>query len=359
MIQSPSYKKCIEKCAIEIYQNSVIRSGTVLVTGATGLIGQAIIDCLMMMNDLCSTDFWVIAMARGRKQAAEEFRNYYNRKNFKFVACNVNEVLPEMGTIEYAIHAASNSHPIAYSSDPIGTIMTNVIGTENVLEYAWGHQCKRIVFLSSVEIYGEDRWGMGAFREMDCGYLDCNQLRAGYPEGKRLGESLCCAFAALHGMDIVIPRLCRVYGPTMLKNDSKALAQFIKNAVNNENIILKSDGKQFYSYIHVLDAVKAIFCIMNKGKAGEAYNVSSELSNVSLIELAGKLAEIAGTKIVTGMPEKAEKKGYSSATRAVLDNTKLKKMGWKETYDIDSGLLMTVHILRELVDGQVRKLDTT
>ena len=245
-----------------------------------------------------------------------------------------------------------------YISDPIGTIRTNIIGTENMLEYARMHHSKRFVFLSSVEIYGENKGEVESFGEKDFGYLDCNQLRSGYPESKRAGESLCCAYAACYGMDIVIPRLCRVYGPTMWQDDSKALAQFINRAVHNEDVALKSQGQQYYSYIHVLDAAKAIFYILDKGEAGQAYNISSEVSNVKLYDLAHKLAEIAGTKVVFEMPDETEERGYSKATRAILDNKKLKALGWKEMYDIEKGLAETVQVLREVAYKQEKCSDT-
>lgn len=352
MIPNSDYQQCIKDCAIKINQNIHIYSGTVLISGATGLIGQVMIDCLLKMNDIGFTDFKIIALAKNSSRAKITLGMYFERDDFQFVSWDVNKPLPELGKIDFCIHAASNTHPRAYSADPIGTIRTNVAGTENLLVYTKEHGGKRFVFLSSVEIYGENRVGSERFKETECGFLDCNQLRAGYPESKRLGESLCCAYAAGYGMDIVIPRLCRVYGPTMGQDDSKALAQFIRKAVLGQNIVLKSAGKQFYSYIHVVDAVTAILWILDKGKIGEAYNVSSLLSDITLNDLAGKLAEIAGTSVVYEPPEEAEKKGYSTATRAVLDNTKLKELGWEETFDMDSGLRMTVNILRELAKGR-------
>lgn len=351
MLSSAEYQRCIIKCVNELYKSLKIHSGTFLISGATGMIGSVIVDYLLKMNDECEANFNVIALAKGKQKATDRLGVYFERKDFRFVACDVNKTLPEMGDVTYLIHAASNTHPLTYSTDPIGTIRTNVIGTENLLAYARTHKCKRFIFLSSVEIYGESREEGESFEETDFGYLDCNQLRAGYPESKRVGESLCCAYAAEYGMDIVIPRLCRVYGPTMWQDDSKAVAQFIKKAMNNEDIILKSDGKQYYSYIHVIDAVKAIFYILDKGQCGEAYNISSTLSNIKLRELGEKVAEIAGTKVIYELPDETEKKGYSRATTAVLDNTKLRRLGWRENYDIDEGLQMTVRILKELKEA--------
>lgn len=350
MISSKVYKECIKACSAEIYRDIQIYEGKFLISGATGLIGTVLIDCFLEMNDTYAADFKVTAMAQNKEKARHMLGIYFDRNDFEFVSSDVNNPIPELDNFDYIIHAASNTHPLAYSSDPIGTIKTNVIGTNNLLDYAVSHLKRRFVFLSSVEIYGENKGEKARFSEADCGYLDCNQVRSGYPESKRVGESLCCAYEKKYGIDIVIPRLCRVYGPTMGWNDSKALAQFIKKAVDGQDIVLKSEGQQFYSYIHVIDAVTAILYILARGKSGEAYNVSSKLSDIRLVDLARKLSEISGTKVIFEIPDEIEKQGYSNATKAILDNTKLKGLGWKESYNIDSGLEMTVQILKSLKD---------
>jgi len=351
MWASAKYKESIKATAERIWRECDIKQGRFLVTGATGLIGTALIDCLMMLNDLCHAKYRVVAVAKNRQRAEDRLGIYFARSDFEFVSCDINEGLPEMGKIDYVIHAASNTHPMAYSTDPIGTIRTNVIGTQTLLEYMRCHDGKRFVFLSSVEIYGECRDREQDFSEEDCGYIDCNQLRSGYPESKRLGESLCCAYKNSCSVDFVTARLCRVYGPTMLQEDSKALSQFIKKAVQGEDIVLKSAGQQYYSYIHVLDAVRAILFLLDKGAAGEAYNVAAESSNARLHELAEMLADMVGKKVVYELPEETEQKGYSKAVRAILNSEKLRKLGWRESYDIKSGLEMTVDIMKEISDA--------
>lgn len=132
---------------------------------------------------------------------------------------------------DVVIHLASTTHPRAYASEPVSTITSNVTGLQNLLEYSLvggnDHRDGRFVFASSVEIYGKNRGDAERFDEQYCGYIDPNTLRAGYPEAKRLGEALCQAYSEQHGIDFVIPRIARTYGPTLHKDDSKALSQFI------------------------------------------------------------------------------------------------------------------------------------
>lgn len=348
MINSNIYRQLLENTEEAFSLLKEIKNSRVLLTGATGMIGSVMVDYMMLINKKYNTNIYVTAMGRSEKKARELFNEYEDNKYFSFIRGDINCGIPNIGNFDFIIHAASNTHPLAYSQDPVGTITTNVIGTYNLLEYAVQHVPRRFVFLSSVEIYGENRGDVELFSEDYCGYLDCNTVRAGYPEGKRTGESLCCAYESKFDLDVVIPRLCRIYGPTMNWSDSKALSQFIKKAVLEENIVLKSEGNQRYSYLFVIDAVNAIFKIMIDGNKGEAYNVSSLNSNIRIKDLADKLAKIAEREVIYELPNMTELKGYSTATKALMDNEKLKKIGWKEIFDLEKGINLTVDILKEM-----------
>lgn len=214
-----------------------------------------------------------------------------------------------------------------------------------MLDYASSHHCERFFFFSSVEIYGENRKDVDRFAENDLGYIDCNTTRAGYCEGKRLGEALCNAFASQKGQDFIVGRFSRVYGPTMSAEDSKAVAQFIKKAVAGEDIILKSEGNQLYSYTYVVDAAVAALYLLLKGESSSAVNIADNASDITLKDLASLLAREAGTKVVFELPDETEKAGYSAATKAVLDSTKMEQLGWKAATPIEQGLHKTVQIL--------------
>ena len=319
---------------------------TVLITGAGGMLGLYLIHLFMLRNQQHRDDIKVIALSRNEETARLRFGPYWEDKNFQFIKCDINEPFKFDIACDYIIHAASNTHPILYSTDPIGTITTNVIGTKNVLDYAVSHQTKRVVFLSSVEIYGENRGDTDKFLEDYCGYIDCNTPRAGYTEGKRAGEALCQAYISVKNLDIVIPRVCRTYGPTMQMSDTKAIAQFIKKAVKGEDIVLKSEGNQLYSYSYIADTISAILYIMLTGTCGVAYNVAAENSDITLKELAEMIAEKAGTRVIFELPDEKEQQGYSKATKATQDPKRLQELGWKSWYDIESGISETLEILK-------------
>ena len=197
-----------------------------------------------------------------------------------------------------------------------------------------------------MEIYGQNRGDVEYFDEAYSGYIDCNTLRAGYPESKRLSEALCQAFVKEKGIDYVSARLPRTYGPTMLMSDTKALSQFIMKGLSCEDIVLKSQGYQFFSYAYVADSASAVLSIMLAGEKGAAYNIADSQSDISLRELAQLVAAASGTRLRFELPDSVEMAGYSTATKAVMDSSRLKSLGWLPCYNIESGINRTLSILR-------------
>lgn len=346
-LQSEEYKEDIRQCALNnrIPWN-LLRNKTVLVSGATGMIASVLIDILMYRNKHCWDNIKIIAVSRSAQRAERRFGEYMvDKAHFCHISHDITEPLDITQQADYVIHAASNTHPVAYATDPIGTITANVDGTRYLLDLSVKCGCRRFVFLSSVEIYGENRGDVDKFDEKYLGYLDCNTLRAGYPESKRLGETLCHAYGKKYGIDFVIPRLSRVYGPTVMESDTKAISQFIHKAVQKEDIVLKSDGSQLYSYTYVTDAVMGILTILLLGKSKCAYNIADSHSDIMLRDLAEILAEISNKKVIFDLPDDIEAAGYSKATKALLDSSALEELGWKAKVHIREGLQKTIGLL--------------
>ncbi len=321
---------------------------SVMLSGATGLIGSFLVDVLMEKNAADALNCTVYALGRNEEKAKSRFSRHASDPHLVFIPYDVKLPLVrnDLGTVDYILHLASNTHPMQYSTDPIGTITTNIIGLQNLLDFAVEHHAARFAFASSNEIYGENRGDAELFDESYCGYINSNTLRAGYPESKRCGEALCQAYKAQKGLDVVIPRLTRSYGPTMLMSDTKAISQFIKKGIAGENIVLKSAGTQYYSYQYVADSVSGLLTILLKGGNGEAYNIAEEHSDIMLKDLAAVIAEISGKKVVFEIPDAVEAAGYSTATKARLNGQKLRALGWTPEYDIKRGMERTIRILK-------------
>lgn len=349
MITHKLYWKDIEETAGLALPWDKLQNSGMLVSGASGLIGTFLVDTIMYRNRNHALNCHIYAIGRNKNKAASRFDAYENSTEFHFIEQDINSG-PDgsrIPPVDYIVHLASNTHPIAYATDPVGTITTNIIGTGNLLEFAVKCGSRRIAFASSNEIYGENKGDIELFDEDYCGYINCNTLRAGYPESKRCGEALCQAYIRQKGLDIVIPRLTRSYGPTMLMSDSKAISQFIKRGLAGEDIILKSEGNQYYSYTYVADAVSGLLTVLLKGKTGEAYNIADERSDIRLKDLAEYVAGVAGTKVVFELPDETEKAGYSTAVTARLNGHKLKRLGWQAKYDMQSGIQQTIAILKD------------
>ncbi len=321
----------------------------VVISGASGLLGSFLVDLIMYKNMTENLKCKIYAIGRNEEKARKKFEEYWKNDFFLFTKLDINSAikLNWEGSFDYVLHMASNTHPLEYSSDPIGTIVTNVVGTNNMLKFAVMHNSKRFLFASSNEIYGENRNDVELFDESYCGYLDSNTLRAGYPESKRCGEALCQAYRQKEKLDVVIARFTRSYGPTIQDDDTKAITQFIKNAVKKENIVLKSEGNQYYSYTYVADAIIGALTILLKGEDGQAYNIADKSSDIKLRDLASFLAEYTNTSVIYKCPEATEKMGYSVVTKARLDGRKLMNLGWKAQFDIKTGIKRTVEILRQ------------
>ena len=350
LIENSIYQQDIKKVVGQSLPWERLHRKSMLISGATGLIGSFLIDVIMFLNKEQDMKCKVYALGRSEEKAKVRFCYCYESSNFQFIPYDINKpfVRDDIGTIDYVLHLASNTHPVAYSTDPIGTITTNIIGTQNMLEFAYAHHAQRCAFASSNEIYGENRGDVEKFDELYCGYIDCNTMRAGYPESKRCGEALCQAYIKQKGMDIVIPRLTRSYGPTMLMSDTKAISQFIRKAIAGEDIILKSEGTQYYSYTYVADAVCGLLYVLLLGEKGEAYNIADEGSDIMLKDLARIIASTVNRKVVFEIPDAVESAGYSKATKARLDSQKLQCLGWKAMYDIKEGIGKTICVLKDI-----------
>ena len=314
-----------------------------LITGATGLIGVCLIDSLLKYNQQ-GADIMVFAVGRSMEKAASRLGEYYHDVHFQFIEQDVRQPLPSLLNVDYILPLASNTHPLAYSQYPIETIEINVKGAESALQKAV--ECgATVLYPSTVEVYGNAR-GEDVFYEDYTGQLNLNTARSCYTESKRVSEALCQSYMAERGVNVKLVRLSRIFGPTMLVSDSKASSQFIIKALSGENIVLKSKGEQFFSYTYVADAVCAMLHVLINGEYGVPYNVSSEKCNVHLKDFARKCAEWAGKQVVFDLPSETERKGFSVAMQAILDNQRLKETDWSSIYDFEAAINRTLNILR-------------
>lgn len=310
----------------------------VLVAGGAGMLGSCLVD-LLREDGRCR----VIAVGRDAAAARERFGP--EDGSYSFYRHDVSEPLTNLSEhIDYIIHAASNADPLRMAKDPVGTLMANVEGTRNLLEYGMAHGMRRFLFVSSGEIYGQPDGD--SFREEYCGPLDLFSPRTCYPEGKRAAEILCRSYMDQYGADAVIVRPCHLFGPTMRPNDSRAASQFLRSAAEGKDVVLKSEGLLVRSHCYAADAARGILLALLSGERGAAYNIADRRYQMRIRDFAERAAQAGGSRVIFDTPGELEQKGYSRAERMVLDPGRLEALGWRPA-NIPA-IEETVRILREL-----------
>lgn len=309
----------------------------ILVTGATGLIGSCLIDVLMSMP---SQTYNVYAAGRNKARAEMRFSKYIHRKNFHFLQYDVEKPIHSEICFQYIVHAASNASPNFFAKKPVEVMKSNIQGLINLVEFGLGHSMRRLLYVSSGEVYGE---GDGSiFKEEYSGYVNPNKSRSCYPCSKRAAETLCASYIDEYNADIVIARPSHVYGPYFTESDNRVFAQFIRNVINKQDIVMKSTGSQYRSWCYVVDCVSALLYILLKGRKGDVYNVADNRSNLTIKELAELIARIGNRKVVIDLPTNEELKGFNPVTRSVFDTTKLEGLGWSVNGTICNKMISTI-----------------
>lgn len=328
------YLEDIERVGELNYKWEKLKGKTIVVSGGTGFIGSFFSNVVRYRNKKYKDNIKLVSLSR---------HGGISDETVKSIQSDITKTIEYEGEADYILHLASNTHPKQYSEDPVGTIITNVVGCDNLLKLAVKRK-SRFLLASSVEIYGQ-----GNEKPMDekyCGYIDCNSARAGYNEAKRTCEALCQSYRQQFGVETVIARLSRVFGPDK-KKDTKAMSQFLDKAVQGEDIVLKSKGNQKFSYCYVADATSGLLKLMLDGIDGEAYNISGDYENITLGGYAELIAENADKRVVYQFEDNA---AASKVTYAILDTTKIKELGWEPLYSVSDAIIRTYNIKRQMYE---------
>lgn len=313
------------------YNWDKLKGKRLLVSGGTGFIGSFLIDVIRYRNTYYHDGIRVVSLSRGGGASDD---------TVQYLKSDITQPIAYDDDVDFVLHLASNTHPKQYAEDPVGTIITNIMGCDHLLKIA-AEKKARFLLASSVEIYGQ---GIDApVNEQYSGYIDCNQARAGYNEAKRTCEALCQSYRSQYGVDAVIVRLARIFGADK-KQDTKAMSQFMQCALQGEDIVLKSQGNQRFSYCYVADAVSGILKVLMDGNDGEAYNISGLDEGMTLRNYAEYIASLANKNVIMQIEEN---QSASKASYALMDIEKITGLGWVPLYSVKDGLKLTFQIYRE------------
>ncbi len=344
LLNSKRYRASLEGLCARA-ELDFLRGRAILITGASGMLGSCLIDLLSVWNETQAVPCRVIAVSRDLEAARRRFSAVWDREWFSFRAQDVCQPLGRLlERVDYIIHAASNADPVNMAKYPVDTLMANVLGTKNLLDYGMTHGMKRFLLVSSGEVYGQPNANMDDFTEDYCGPLDLTSPRTCYPEGKRAAEVLCWSYVSQYGVDAVVVRPCHLFGPTMTGQDSRAVSEFLRRAATGQDIVMKSAGLLERSHCYVVDAVKGLLLVLRDGVCGEAYNIADRRYQMTIRAFAETAAKAGRCRVVYESPGGLERAGYSAARRMVLSAEKMERLGWRA--ETNNAVEETVDILR-------------
>lgn len=304
---------------------------TVLVTGATGLVGSFLIKALCHYSRKNCGNIRIVALVRSYDKARSVFGALCDEKYLSFITADITKSFAVLGQIDYVIHGASITASCTMVEHPVQTLETAIEGTRAILEIAKKKQIKSMVYISSMEVYGITDPQKHRIFEKDLGYIDVLNPRSSYSEGKRICECLCAAYCSEFGVPVKIARLAQTFGAGVSKQEARVFAQFAKSALRGEDIVLHTKGESYGNYCYTADVVRALLCILTKGKNQEAYTVVNEETTMRIREMAQVVAEnISGgkSKVIFDIPQNASALGYAPDSTMRLSSQKLRELGW-------------------------------
>ena len=347
---SPQWIKDIDIAIKVVPELSKLAGKTVMITGARGLICSAVADIILRYNESHSVPINILATGRSQEKMRERFGSYCEKPYFNFITYDATKFGNNLQIpCSYVIHGAGNSSPDKIAKEPVETMCSNFMGLLELLQYASHYRVKRVLYISSSEIYGRKKED-APYRIDEYGYIDLLNPRNAYSVGKRAAETLCTSFSLEYGVDTVIVRPGHIYGPTASLYDTHVSSEWAYAAARGENIVMKSDGTQLRSYCYCLDCATAILKILLCGENGCAYNISNPDSIINIHDMAEILAKSAGVKLKIEIPTEEEKKGFNPMSNSSLDSTELLALGWRGLFNVEQGFSHTVEILKKMIN---------
>ncbi len=305
----------------------------VLITGATGLIGSAIVRTILRANSRLGIKTKLLLPVRSVDKAAALFAPFASNDDAEIFQWDIASPLPEVKA-DYVIHGAAPTSSQFMVSNPVETIDAIYSGTKNFLTYARNSGVLSTVFLSSLEMYGSPL--SPNVEEDKNGLLDTMKPRSSYPEAKRLAETLCASYASQYGTNVSVARLAQTFGGGVDYNDNRVFAYFARSVIEGNDIVLRTPGNTCRNYCSVVDAVQAILLLLAKGKSGNAYNIASPETYCSINEFAKAFIKCSGRDLKLIHDLSLDSSQYPAELKILLDTAKINSLGFNPTSNLTS-----------------------
>lgn len=320
-----------------------LQDKNVLITGASGFLAAYMVETLLYLNETKALNIKIFALVRSSERFKKRFAHAINRPDLFCIEQDISEPFIFDLNPNYIIHAASQASPKYYSTDPIGTLSANTIGTAALLKLAALNKSEGFLFFSSAEIYGHTE--KVPTSEIDLGILNPLSVRSCYAESKRMGENMCVSWHHQAGVPATIVRPFHTYGPSMLLDDGRVYADFVENILNNRPIIIKGDGLAQRAFCYIADAVAGFWMVLLSGTHGQAYNIGNPSGETSIKELANSLTTLypeKNIKVISNSRKQDSTYLESPITRSCPDISKANALGWNPKISIREGFKKTI-----------------
>ena len=314
-----------------------LKDSAILVTGATGLIGSALLKTLHAANEKYGLGIRLTGQIRDSEKAKKIFGNLFEKTNFVNKSC---------GQYDYIVHTVSPTTSRFFIEHPVETIQTSVGTTGEILEVA--RACgASVVYLSSMEQYGIPYGEEQRMAEEKIGIIDHLNVRSSYSESKRLCECLCVSYASEYGVNVKIARLAQTFGAGIPLTDNRMPMQFARAAQEERDIILHTEGKSVSNFVYLTDAICGILTILLWGEKGEAYNICNDEETRTVREIAELVcSKVCGQRIQVRV-EKKENMGYAPDVVMYLVSDKLRALHWNPEVGMEEAYRRMVEYLEE------------
>lgn len=329
-----------------------LKGTRLLITGATGMIASYLVFYLIYLNEVADYQIQLYLTVRNIDKAISVFGEYLNKDYIVLINQDINDELEINDDINYIIHAASLASPQYYGNMPVETALPNIIGTYRLLEFARKQKKIRgFIFFSSGAVYGKNISNK-TIVETDIGPLDFLDNANSYAESKRCGEMLCHSFFSEYNVPAISIRIHHTYGPTLdINNDKRVFSEFVLNYLNDEEIIIKSNGKAKRAFCYITDFIIGLFYVLFYGAAGESYNIGNPECFLSVHELAVTIAAIKKRNIRVVFGER-NIEGYKLSPDLDLvmvpfSIEKLQQLGWNPRINCEIGFERVIKFFLE------------
>jgi UDP-glucuronate decarboxylase len=328
-----------------------MEGANLLITGGGGFLGYYLVQSALFWNRRhASQPVHVTVVDNYRRGAPEWLLQLQDDANLSLLEHDIAQPLPPgPREFHYIVHAAGIASPTYYRRYPIETMDTNVNGLRHLLEYARARSrssepVKGFLFYSSSEIYGDPAPDSIPTPEEYRGNVSCTGPRACYDESKRYGETLCVNFARVHGLRVAMARPFNNYGPGLKITDRRVIPDYARDVLAGRDITMLSDGSPRRTFCYAADAVSGYYKVLVKGQPGEPYNIGVERPEISMLELAERIAVLARELFgYTGqvVRRQSEEPAYlvdNPNRRCPVIRKAREELGFDPRIDLDEGL---------------------